>query len=122
MASYNSRIRGSSSTQSSVVRFIGEGLPFQISSQNPNEEIMNVLARQIPIAEDGGDRRADLLSRVPRSSSAWAGVFYGDRTVGQLALREVERITSLLPLQCNSIKVKTPAQAELERGTLESCN
>ena len=38
----------------------------------------------------------------------------------KLALREVERITSLLPLQCNSIKVKTPAQAELERGTLES--
>jgi hypothetical protein len=38
----------------------------------------------------------------------------------KLALREVENITSLLPLQCNSIKVKIPAQAELGRGTLES--
>src|SRR2546423_836422 len=51
MASYNSRIPGSSSTQSRVGRFIGEGLPFQISSQNPNEEIMNVLAREIPKAK-----------------------------------------------------------------------
>jgi hypothetical protein len=38
----------------------------------------------------------------------------------KLALKEVERITSLLPLQHNSIKVKIPAQAELEQGTLNS--
>jgi hypothetical protein len=47
-----------------------------ISSQNPIEEIMNVLARQIPIAEDGGDRRADLLSRgTLQSWDEWRNPF-----------------------------------------------
>jgi hypothetical protein len=61
-----------------------------ISSQNPIEEIMNVYARQIP----NGSLPKDWELRITSS------------------LRLLRR-----PMR--STKVKIPAQAELERGTLE---
>jgi len=76
-----------------------------ISSQNPIEEIMNVLARQIPNAEDGADRRADLLSRVPRSSSAWTGI---------LTLIELRWNGSKLVILSTSLRASCPVVVTLE--------
>ena len=94
-----------------------------ISSKNPNEEIVNVHAREIPNANPPKDREADLLSRVPRSSSAWAGML---TLIDRIGRRRRERAGNPFHLSQGELfptvrsPGENPAQAELERGTLES--
>jgi hypothetical protein len=54
-----------------------------ISSQNPIEEIMNVLARQIPIANPPKDRELIYSRGCPAQALLGRGFSPGDRTVGK---------------------------------------